>query len=71
MIRTEPLLDLMVSVDRSGLVLVHELIDLRFLRAFHLGTEFEGENGSRLKVLIHSMGYFIFLDHEQTIYVYK
>lgn len=40
MIRTEPLLDLMISVDRSGLVLVHELIDLRFMRAFHLGTEF-------------------------------
>ena len=42
-LKTGPSLDVMVSVDKSGFVLVHELTDLRFLRAFQLKTDFEGE----------------------------
>jgi hypothetical protein len=70
-IKTEPLLDVILSVDKSGLVLIHELTELRFLRAFNLNIELTTEDASKLKVCIHHMGYFIFLDHEQTIYVYK
>jgi hypothetical protein len=39
-VRADFLLDLILSVDRSGYVLLHELTDLRFLRAFQLGTRF-------------------------------
>lgn len=42
LIKTDHLLDVIVSVDRSGYVLVHELTELRFLRAFQLGCDFEG-----------------------------
>ena len=44
MIKTDPVLDLIISVDRSGLVLVHELTALRFFRAFHLGVNFEDKD---------------------------
>lgn len=71
LIHTEPILDLILSVDKSGLVLIHELTELRFFRAFKLGVDFSGADVSKLKVCVHLMGYFIFLDHEQTIYVYK
>jgi hypothetical protein len=40
LVRADYVLDLILSVDRSGYVLLHELTDLRFLRAFQLGTRF-------------------------------
>jgi hypothetical protein len=43
LIKTDFILDVIVSVDRSGYVLIHELTELRFLRAFQLGVNFEKE----------------------------
>jgi hypothetical protein len=71
LIRVEPSLDVILSVDKSGLVLLHEMTELRFFRTFHLGVEFADRNISKLKARIHRMGYFIFLDHEQTLHIYK
>jgi hypothetical protein len=71
LIKTDHLLDVIVSVDRSGYVLVHELTELRFLRAFQLGTDFEGEQSQQLRLCVHQMGYFIFLDHEQSVWIFK
>ena len=71
MIKADTILDLLVSVDKSGLVLIHELTSLHFFRAFNIGVTFELKDIKKLKLLIHQMGYFIFLDHEQTISIYK
>lgn len=72
-IQIEPVLDLILSVDKTGLVLLHELTELKFFRAFSLGVEIEGGGGEavKLKVCVHLMGYFIFLDHQQTLHVFK
>jgi hypothetical protein len=40
LIKTDLVMDIILSVDRSGYVLIHELTDLRFLRAFQIGTNF-------------------------------
>lgn len=71
LIKADFILDVIVSVDRSGYVLVHELTELRFLRAFQLGTNFEKEEAFQLRACLHRMGYFIFLDHEQTLWIFK
>ena len=40
LIKTDLIMDIVLSVDRSGYVLIHELTDLIFLRAFQIGTNF-------------------------------
>lgn len=71
LIKTDHSLDVIVSVDRSGLVLVHELTELRLLRAFEIGSDLEQEKAEQLRLCVHQMGYYIFFDHDQTIWIFK
>lgn len=47
-------LDLIVSVDRTGYVMVHELTDLRFMRSFQLNLDLNSKaNGHILHLRLH------------------
>lgn len=39
LLKTDFTLDLILSVDRTGYVLLHELTELRFMRALQLGSD--------------------------------
>ena len=59
------ILDVVVSVDHGGLVLVHQFSKLKLLREFELGAEQEVTD-----LCIHEMGYFIFFTRSQKLIVY-
>lgn len=59
--------DVLVSVDRDNLVLVHYISTLKYLRTFKLGLNF-GE--AVLQLRIHDMGYFVVLTSDNRLLVY-
>jgi hypothetical protein len=59
-------LDIVLSIDEDGLVLIHEFEEQRFLREFDLETKEPIVN-----ICIHEMGYFIFLTKDQKLIIFK
>lgn len=64
-IEVSVMLDVVVSVDQGGLVLVHEFSKQKLMREFELGPGHEVTD-----LCIHDMGYFIFFTKAQKLIIY-
>lgn len=60
-------IDILLSIDRDNLVLVHYLSSTKFLREFTLQM---APKEMVKEVRIHDMGYFLFFTTSQRILVY-
>jgi hypothetical protein len=65
-IEVNSLLDIILSIDEDGLVLIHEFEEQRFLREFDLETK-----EPIINICIHEMGYFIFLTSDQKLIIFR
>jgi|JI6StandDraft_1071083.scaffolds.fasta_scaffold01150_23 hypothetical protein len=59
--------DVLLSLDRDNLVLLHYISTLKYLRTFKLSLNL-GETVLQLR--IHDMGYFVFLTSESRLLIY-
>lgn len=72
-LKSSPILDIIVSVDEDGLVMVHEFDNLLLMREFEVNKTFQANFDNKIKLIdmqIHKMGYFIFLTETQKIFIF-